>query len=1178
MPPGDPPGKSGAAMFAQDFAGFFDAEWYCERYADVAGSGADPLHHFVHHGLAEGRDPNRWFDSLWYQSRYPDVSAGSANPLVHYLQIGAAELRNPHPRFDAAWYVDQHPEAAANPLLYHSRVGERAGWPTEQAITIADYLPVAPHPVRMPRGVSVDVVVPVYKGLAETQRCLNAVFADPDRPPGRIIVIDDHSPEPELSAWLDELAASRRIFLVRNMQNLGFVASANRGMVSAGDHDVVLLNSDTEVPPGWLVRLAAQAYAGPRIASVSPFSNNATICSYPREEGGPIPFGLSLREVDDACRTVNAGRSIAVPTTVGFCMYIRRDALTALGGFDEKRFGRGYGEENDFCMRARARGWENRLACDLFVFHEGNVSFGPEGGALAAKSSALVCQRYPDYDDLVQRHVSLDEVGPFRFAVTLGLFGASRLPKLLFVVHDLGGGVSRHVQHLVARLAGRAHCLLLAATARGTELSVPAIEGHPRLTLPRDRADELLLLLEHAGVARVHIHHTMGVDLDLRRLIHRLGVPFDVTVHDYYALCPQVNLLPWPDQPHCGEPGPATCNACIAGRPSQGAREILAWRREQAWMFLEADRVLCPSEDTRQRLVRHGIGARAIVAPHEPVAETECRVAAPPLRGPLRVAVLGVLANHKGAHAVAAVAETADPGELRIDLIGSVEQDFPGDAEALLHPTGPYQEAELPALLARLKPHVVWFPATWPETFSYTLSAALAAGLPVVATAIGAFPERLADRPLTWLADPRSTTEDWLALFGQVRGALKAQRGAATAPRAPAADFYATAYLAAPGAPRGLRDLREPSRTSVVVIPERLDGRVISPCAYIRLLQPLDHPAIGGGLDIVVARAEEALDYRCDLILTQRYGVPDLATANALAKHARETGAALVYDLDDDLLNVPPAHADATELRPKARVVERMLRLATEVWVSTEALAAAIAPVRAGARGMPNPPDERIWTRPPRLPRPPGTPLRILCMGTGTHGDDFAMIQPGLERLKATLGDRVTIDMLGVTAQPDLPPWVNRLGLPVVPAASYPGFVQWITTQPAWDVGLAPLRDTPFNRGKSPIKTLDYAALDLAVLASDVAPYRGSLADGRGGMLLPADPQAWFAALSGLRRDPDRLRRLAEGAHAAFLAEGTLAGRAAHWRAALQAARETALAVAEPAPRKRRTRLLAARA
>ncbi|MBN8874246.1 MAG: glycosyltransferase [Rhodospirillales bacterium] len=1164
-------------MFAQAFAGFFDAAWYCERYSDVAGSGADPLLHFVHHGIAEGRDPNRWFDSAWYQSRYADVSASAANPLVHYLQVGAAELRNPHPRFDAAWYVEQHPEAAANPLLYHLRVGERAGWPTEQAIAIADYLPATPHQARMPPRVSVDVVVPVYKGLAETQRCLNAVLADPERPPGRIIVIDDQSPEPALSAWLDELAAARKIFLVRNMQNLGFVASANRGMVSAGDHDVVLLNSDTEVPPGWLVRLAAQAYAGPRIASVSPFSNNATICSYPQEDGGPIPFGLSLKEVDDACRTVNAGRSIVVPTTVGFCMYIRRDALTALGGFDEKQFGRGYGEENDFCMRARARGWENRLACDVFVFHEGNVSFGPEGSALSAKSSALVCQRYPEYDDLILRHVSLDEVGPFRFAVTLGLFGASRLPKLLLVAHDLGGGVQRHVQHLVEALQGRAHCLLLAASTRGTVLSVPAVAGHPCLTLPRDRLDELVLLLEHAGVGRVHIHHTLGVDLDLRHLIHRLGVPFDVTVHDYFALCPQVNLLPWPDQPHCGEPGPAACNACIAARPSHGAREILAWRREQAWMYLEADRVLCPSEDARQRLVRYGIGGRAVVAPHEPVPETAWRVAAPPLRGPLRVAVLGVLANHKGAHAVAAVAEAADPRELRIDLIGSVETDFPGDADTLLHATGPYQEAELPALLARLKPHVVWFPAAWPETFSYTLSAALAAGLPVVATAIGAFPERLVDRPLTWLAPPTSSAEDWLALFGQVRARLKAQRGVATAPRAPVADFYATQYLTPPTPPtpaQRLRDLRRPGRTSVVVIPERLDGRVISPCAYIRLLQPLDHPAIGADLDVAIASATEALDYRCDLIVTQRHAVPDVASATALARHARDTGAALVYDLDDDLLNIPATHADATELQPKARVVERMLRLATQVWVSTDALAAAIAPVRADARVMPNALDERLWTRPSRPPRPLGAPLRVLCMGTGTHGDDFAMIQPGLERLKAALGDRVTVDMLGVTARPDLPAWVNRLSLPVVAAASYPGFVQWIATQPAWDVGLAPLCDTPFNRGKSAIKTLDYAALDLAVLASDVTPYRGSLADGPGGLLLPSDPGAWYAALSALRRDPARLRRLADGAYTAFLADGTLAVRAASWRAALQAARES-VSAPEPAVRKRRVRQVA---
>ena len=98
-------------------------------------------------------------------------------------------------------------------------------------------------------------------------------------------------------------------------------------MEAAGSRDVVLLNSDTEVPLGWLSRLTAQAYASPRIATVSPLSNNATICTYPGNPGGLIPFGHTLGEIDDVCRTVNAGRWVDAPTTVGFCMYIRRKAL-----------------------------------------------------------------------------------------------------------------------------------------------------------------------------------------------------------------------------------------------------------------------------------------------------------------------------------------------------------------------------------------------------------------------------------------------------------------------------------------------------------------------------------------------------------------------------------------------------------------------------------------------------------------------------------------------------------------------------------------------------------------------------------------------------------------------------------------------------------------------------------
>jgi len=117
--PSDPskPGASAFAELGEALTGFFDPDWYLSRYPDIADSGIEPLTHFVTHGAAEGRDPNRFFDGAWYANHYPDIGSSGFHPLLHYLQIGASERRNPHPRFDAAYYVDQHPEAALQVIL-----------------------------------------------------------------------------------------------------------------------------------------------------------------------------------------------------------------------------------------------------------------------------------------------------------------------------------------------------------------------------------------------------------------------------------------------------------------------------------------------------------------------------------------------------------------------------------------------------------------------------------------------------------------------------------------------------------------------------------------------------------------------------------------------------------------------------------------------------------------------------------------------------------------------------------------------------------------------------------------------------------------------------------------------------------------------------------------------------
>ncbi|MCC8987036.1 MAG: glycosyltransferase, partial [Candidatus Contendobacter sp.] len=178
------------------------------------------------------------------------------------------------------------------------------------------------------RTVLVDVIIPVYRGLAETRACLLSVLSSQRSVPHEIIVIDDASPEPALTDYLRELAAAGRITLLRNAQNLGFVQTVNRGMALHEERDVVLLNSDTEVAGDWLDRLTQCAYSAPDIGTVTPFSNNATICSYPQTcADNALPPGYTVETLNALFRRVNTGQSVPIPTAVGFCMYIRRDCL-----------------------------------------------------------------------------------------------------------------------------------------------------------------------------------------------------------------------------------------------------------------------------------------------------------------------------------------------------------------------------------------------------------------------------------------------------------------------------------------------------------------------------------------------------------------------------------------------------------------------------------------------------------------------------------------------------------------------------------------------------------------------------------------------------------------------------------------------------------------------------------
>lgn len=261
---------------------------------------------------------------------------------------------------------------------------------------------------------AIDVIVPVYNACDDLRRCVASVRKHTAYK-HRLILIDDASPQADVGRYFDELAQERwpDLVLLRNAQNLGFVGTVNLAM-GLSQHDVVLLNSDTIVTRGWLDKLARCARSDPRIATITPFSNNAEICSLPRFcENNPWPADADPEVLNRALERAALPIYPDLPTGVGFCFYIRRSVWNEIGPFDPA-FGLGYGEENDFCMRAAAAGYRNVLCEDTLVLHLGNRSFDDKKRALSQTNMQLLLQRHPSYLTQVHAFIAADPIRPVR--------------------------------------------------------------------------------------------------------------------------------------------------------------------------------------------------------------------------------------------------------------------------------------------------------------------------------------------------------------------------------------------------------------------------------------------------------------------------------------------------------------------------------------------------------------------------------------------------------------------------------------------------------------------------------------------------------------------------------------------------------------------------------------------
>ncbi len=605
----------------------------------------------------------------------------------------------------------------------------------------------------------ITIVLPVYNAFDLLQDCLARIVAHTDVP-WHLVVIEDCSTDTAIRPWLRDWVSQQNeqtpksVTLLENAENLGFIRSVNRAFEYAQDfnNNVVLLNSDALVPMGWATRLIAPIEADETVASVTPMSNDAEIFTAPLICNRTILEPGEADIIDQTAQSFAAGREMVhAPTGVGFCMGMNIKYLKLVPQFDTC-FGRGYGEEVDWCQKVRLKGGIHLGLPNLFVEHRGGESFGStEKLKLVQENNKVVSRRYPQYDRDVQAFIQKDPMPTTRLALALAWAGARAQTKgarvHVFLAHSLGGGAERYLENRIKTKL---------SPEQGTDAVVVlriggryrwGVEVHTMDGVIQGMTDDFslvqgLLSRLHA----VHLYYSNGVgDRDPVTLpTHLLSLKrseadkITVLMHDFFPLSPAYTLINDDDQFH-GVPVIGAKDASHrTKRPNGEVVTLTKWREAWGKLMIQADEIEVFSNDSARHVCAAYPEVRPLVKPHT-LSIRPSPLPQPALSAPHVIGVLGNIGKHKGAAVLAGMGKYVGPNGLVV--IGNVDPIYDLGPNAMIH--GDFDPLDINRIAQKYGITAWFIPSLWPETFSYTTHECIATQLPVWSFDLGAQAEAI---------------------------------------------------------------------------------------------------------------------------------------------------------------------------------------------------------------------------------------------------------------------------------------------------------------------------------------------------------------------------------------------------------------------------------------------------
>ncbi|MEO1670701.1 MAG: glycosyltransferase, partial [Cyanobacteria bacterium J06631_2] len=1029
----------------------------------------------------------------------------------------------------------------------------------------------------------VTIVIPVYNAYDAVRQCLISVFKYTSRD-AQLIILNDASPDERIQPMLEAMVGDRpNVRLVTNEENLGYTRTINKGISFAPDDDIILLNSDTSVGPRWLQNMRIAAYQDLDVGTVTAISDNSGAFSVPNM-GKANDFPVWL-QTEETARIIHQESSLLYPETPtgsGFCIYIRRQLMDDIGLFDEAAFPRGYGEENDFCMRSLRAGWRHIVDDRTLVYHVRSASFQGEKTALYKPGREVVDRRYPEYKALVTHFVHSPQMDMMRYQIRRLLETSGKLPtprpRVLFVISTKTGGTPQTNQDLMTGLGDRYHPMLLICDSKEISFYDARPEEHellesiklqspinPSSHTSKEYDNIVGDLLFRYGIELIHIRHIAWHSVSLARLAKRLDIPTVLSFHDFYTICPTVNLLD-ENQVFCGGECTATEGRCPVPIWSEHKlvnlkhNFIKTWQHNMAKMFQYVDAFVTTAPSAKEMMVKtypQLAEANFKVIPHGrdfPHLQNEPTfVLRPPKSNrPLRVLFPGNISSSKGAELIVAIK--------KLDVNNRLEFHFLGRTRHFLKSVGrvhgTYTRADYDQWMQKIRPHCVGIFSIWPETYCHTLTESWASGVPVVAINKGAVGDRIARHGCGWLideVDPEVVYRRLLEIAEDVDGYIEKiahlNRWQLTYGRQNNIPTMAAQYhklyqqVISESRPFESGNQINYRRVGVFI------NEALPPTAHIRVLEWLKHPNICDRLDVQFLEIDTFLNdtnrmFELDAVLIQR-NILQPHSVQPLIDVCRDRNLPIVYEIDDNLLNVPADKDRKGEYARCAPAIETLAAAAAQVIVSTEPLKEKLQQFNPAVTVIPNVIAESAWLKPIEpQPLPPAIAdlsaktFKVLYMGNSSHGEDLAMIRSVFEQLAA---QKVDVKLLVIGGESEVsenaPDWYTRISIPQGSEA-YEQFVPWFRNiAAACDLAIAPLIANEFNRYKSPLKFLQYSAVGLPAIYSNVTPYQEIVTDGANGILIDNNSESWYQAIVRCIDNADELNALAIAAHQKVIKE-----------------------------------------